>query len=301
METVNAETAVEIESGGSRASVIPAIGSLIASFQVDGQELLALPASVDDYARHGTATAVPLLFPWANRLEALRYAAGGRSVDLSGHRDLMQFNGGLPIHGVLPSFVRMSVVDRSGDELAAVVEPAAGEPVLRVFPFPHRLGVRVAVRPSALTVETTLVATSDQGVPVSLGYHPYLALPGGDRDDWRVSLSAREHLLLDDRLIPTGTTEPADMREVSLLGRSFDDGYGSLGETGTLRLQGGGRTLTVLLEEGYSHAQVYAPEGRRFVALEPMTAPTNALVSGTALRLVQPGEEFVARFTIRLD
>jgi galactose mutarotase-like enzyme len=136
---------------------------------------------------------------------------------------------------------------------------------------------------------------------VSFGYHPYLALPGGDRDDWTVSLSAREHLVLDDRLIPTGATEPADVQEVSLRDRTFDDGYGRLGETGTLRLQGDGRALTVLLEAGYSFAQVYAPEGGRFVALEPMTAPTNALVSGIALREVEPGDEFLARFTIRFD
>jgi aldose 1-epimerase len=292
---------VDIANAGTRATVIPELGALIASFQVDGQELLALPASVDDYARHGRATAIPLLFPWANRLETSRYAVDGRNVDLSGQGDLMQFNGNLPIHGVLPRFMRMSVADRSEDELTAVFEPAADEPVLRVFPFPHRLRVHVVVRPAALTVETTLTATADRRVPVSFGYHPYLALPEGDRDDWTVSLSAREHLVLDDRLIPTGATEAAEVQDVGLRGRSFDDGYGCLGEIGTLRLQGGGRTLTVLLEDGYSHAQVYAPEGRRFVALEPMTAPTNALVSGIALREVEPGDEFLARFTIRLD
>ena len=133
---------------------------------------------------------------------------------------------------------------------------------------------------------------------MAFGYHPYFALPNGDRDDWTLSLSARTRIVVDDRLIPTGETEPVDMRDVSLRGRSFDDGYADLAATGSMTLSGGGNTISVALEEGYSHAQVYAPPGARFVALEPMTAPTNALVTGTDLRRVQPQEEFIARFTM---
>jgi aldose 1-epimerase len=291
---------MEIACGDTRASALPQLGMLIGSFRCGGRELLALPHSIDEYARAGSATAVPLLFPWANRLDGLRYAVHGHAVDLSGQRDLLQFNAGLPIHGALPSLTPMTVVDRGEDQLAAVFEPAPDDPLLRIFPFPHRLGVRAVVRPSALTVETRLAATGDDPVPVAFGYHPYLALPGGDRDDWTVSVSAREHLVLDDRLIPTGAVEPVDVRDVSLRGRTFDDGYADLGAAGTMTLTGGGNALSVVLEEGYTHAQVYAPEGARFVALEPMTAPANALVTGDGLRHVQPGDEFVARFTISL-
>ena len=291
---------IEIAHGDTRATVRPDLGMLVASFSSEGRELLALPHSVDDYARTGSATAVPLLFPWANRLDGLRYSVQGRTIDLSGASDLLQFNAGLPIHGALPSLIAMSVVDQGSDQLAAALEPTPEDPLTRVFPFPHRLGVRVRVRPSALMVETTLAATGDQPVPVAFGYHPYLALPDGDRDDWSVSVSAREHLVLDERLLPTGQTEPVDMRDVSLRGRTFDDGYADLGPTGRMALTGGGHTLSVVLEQGYTHAQVYAPAGARFVALEPMTAPANALVTGTGLRHVQPGDEFVARFTITL-
>jgi len=42
---------------------------------------------------------------------------------------------------------------------------------------------------------------------------------------------------------------------------------------------------------------VYSPAGASFCAIEPMTAPTNALVSGD-FRTVRPGETFSAAFTI---
>ena len=285
---------------GTQALVEPRLGMLIASFRVDGRELLGFPASVERYASTGAATAVPLLFPWANRLDGLRYTTNGPTVDLSDQTNLLHFSGDLPIHGILPALMSLKVVSQLEDEVSAVLEPAPGDPVLRVYPFRHRLRVRAVVKPSALTVETALAATGDEPVPVSFGYHPYLTLLGGDRDDWTLSISARERLVLDDRMIPTGATEPVDMRDVSLRGRTFDDGYTDVGQAGTMSLRGDGRTLTVLLEEGYNYAQIYAPGGAHFVALEPMTAPTNALVTGAGLRCVEPGDEFVARFTISL-
>jgi aldose 1-epimerase len=56
--------------------------------------------------------------------------------------------------------------------------------------------------------------------------------------------------------------------------------------------------LSVLFGAGYPYAQVYAPPGAGFACLEPMTAPTNALVAGD-YPVVRPGESFTARFSIR--
>jgi aldose 1-epimerase len=65
-----------------------------------------------------------------------------------------------------------------------------------------------------------------------------------------------------------------------------------------LGIQHGTRRLTVRFGDGYPFAQVYAPPGAGFACLEPMTAPTNALVAGDH-PVVAPGESFTARFSIR--
>ena len=70
-----------------------------------------------------------------------------------------------------------------------------------------------------------------------------------------------------------------------------------------LGIEGSGRRLTVRFDEGYPYAQVYAPPSANFICLEPMTAPTDALVRGDCVS-VRPGETFTARFWIhpeRLD
>jgi aldose 1-epimerase len=52
---------------------------------------------------------------------------------------------------------------------------------------------------------------------------------------------------------------------------------------------------------GYPYAQVFAPSEQEFVAIEPMTAPTNALTTGRGLRVVAPGERFEAAFRVRVE
>jgi aldose 1-epimerase len=56
----------------------------------------------------------------------------------------------------------------------------------------------------------------------------------------------------------------------------------------------------VTLDDQYPYAQVYAPSGEALVALEPMTAPVNALVTGDH-RTLPPGETMSATFAVRVD
>jgi aldose 1-epimerase len=135
-------------------------------------------------------------------------------------------------------------------------------------------------------------------VPIAFGWHPYLTLPGTARTDWQVHLPVSVRAQLDERGIPTGEMDAVEAGSGALGGRFFDDLFLGLSQPATFSLWGGGRRIEVVFEEGYPVAQVYSPEGSDFICFEPMTAPTNALVSGQGLRFAAPGESFSARFRL---
>jgi galactose mutarotase-like enzyme len=168
---------------------------------------------------------------------------------------------------------------------------------LTAFPFPHRVAAEIDVDGRSLSVSTSISPIDDRAVPVSFGFHPYLRLPQGRRSSWRLLLPEREHLELDDRSIPTGRRVQEASEHDRIGSRTFDDLY-ALGDAREHGIEGSGRRLSIRFDDGYPYAQVYAPSDASFVCLEPMTAPTDALVKGDCIS-VQPGETFTARFTIR--
>jgi galactose mutarotase-like enzyme len=170
-----------------------------------------------------------------------------------------------------------------------------------LFPFPHELTVETTVEDGRLTIATTLAPTGAESVPVSFGYHPYLRIPDVPRNQWQVTLGARRRLRLDDEMIPTGARELVASRCFTLAEQDLDDGFDELAVPAEFDAASGDVTMRVEFLEGYPYAQVYAPADQDFICFEPMTAPTNALVSGDALQLVRPGERCRAAFRISIS
>lgn len=289
-----------------RVAFAPAAGMVGYSLEHDGEELLGQRGGLAAYAERGSTFGIPLLYPWANRLSSHVYTVAGKRVELNGARTPLRLDAhGLPIHGVLAASPHWSVVGRTPGNghvaIAARLDFAAHEELLAAFPFPHELHVQVELKGDQLTVETIVLPTAAATVPVTFGWHPYLRLPGVPREEWHVELPVRRRALLDERGIPTGETEQLSV-EPGLLGtRSFDDIFTELHEPARFVLAGGGRRIELELDEGYPVAQVYAPAGEDFISFEPMTAHTNALVSGEGLRSIAPTGSFRARWKLRVE
>jgi aldose 1-epimerase len=277
------------------------------SLRHGGEELLHLRGGVAEYARTGSTLGIPLLHPWANRLAGFEYSADGRTVQLDPRSPLLSLEeNGLPIHGLLggsPHWkVRETTADDDGAALIAELDFGAHDDLLAAFPFPHLLRKEVRLQEGTLTIRTTVTATGDVDVPISFGYHPYLRLPGTPRDQWEIELPVRERLVLDDRMIPTGSTEPVSYPREPLGERSFDDAFAELEPDRPFAVGAAGRELSVTFLDGYPFAQVYSPRGEQFICYEPMTAPTNALlVGGPELPKVRPAESFTAAFGISVS
>jgi galactose mutarotase-like enzyme len=116
-----------------------------------------------------------------------------------------------------------------------------------------------------------------------------------------VELPEMRRLALDLRAIPTGVEEAFGAVDEILGARAFDDGFALSSDSCAFRVSGGGLRISVEPLAGFPFAQVYAPPGEEFIALEPMAAPTSALTSGRELRLVEPGGTLQAAFRIRVE
>jgi aldose 1-epimerase len=285
--------------GATVAEFVPGANLLCCSLRHRGAELLDHGRGVEAYAERGKTMGIPLLYPWANRLSRHGYEAAGRTVQLPAGEAGARYPvdpSGLPMHGAIPGRIVWDA-EADGDHLTAHTAWDADD-LLELFPFRHRVSLRAGVDERGLTISTTVHADGGEPVPVAFGYHPYLRLPDSSREGWQVDLGADQQLVLDDRMIPTGERVTLAQRDFLLGERSLDDGLAGLATPAQFLVSDGERSLSVSFEAGYDWAQVYAPPANDFICFEPMTAPADALNSGTGLSVLSPGEDYAASFTI---
>jgi galactose mutarotase-like enzyme len=292
---------LELAAGDLVAAFASHAGMVGCSLRYRGEELLGLGGGLDAYLARGAVFGIPLLYPWANRLGGWSYAVGDRRVELD--RDSPLLHGDehcLPIHGALAGTSDWNVEVAERSRLVAALDYGTHPDLLAVFPFPHRIELAIGLEPDRLTV-TTAITAGPSPVPLSFGFHPYLAPPGAPREQWRVELPARTELLLDGRNLPTGASRVHPPQAFALGALTFDDLFALPPGPARFAVTAAGRRLSVEMTSGYTHAQVFAPPDQAVICFEPMTAPVNALRSHDALRTVPPGETARATFAIAIE
>jgi len=297
-------TAIELSDGGDlQASFVPGAGMICCSLRHRGQELLAQNSGVDAYAAEGRTMGIPLLYPWANRLAGFEYEVASRKVAVPHDPSRIAVDErGLPIHGVIGGRMPWEPAAAPAGEarsLAARLSWSEARPELfEVFPFRHDLVYEARMDDGRLEIELTVHASGEDRVPLAFGFHPYLCLPGVPRERWLIELPAMRALAVDAQQIPTGSAREQGRQRFELADRVFDDGFDGVAEPAAFAACAADRAIRLELIEGYPCGQVFAPAGGQFICFEPMTAPANALRSGTGLRLLEPGGRFRARFSV---
>jgi aldose 1-epimerase len=280
------------------ATYVPNAGMIGTSLDDDGVELLGQRRGLQAYVSTHRTMGIPILYPWANRLSSNGYGVDGSVVTLTpGTGGIRTDEHGVPIHGTLAAYPDWSVTTQLESQLTAELDFAARPGLLATFPFPHLLTLDITLADRALTVTTTVTATTGARVPLCFGFHPYLQLPDVPRAQWQIETPAMRFRPVNAWGVPTGVTEDREPSTELLGDKSIDDGYDEVPPGAVFALSGGGRRIEVHFDEGFSAAQVFAPASDDVVCFEPMAAPTDSLRRG-GYRVVQAGESVVTRFRI---
>lgn len=263
--------------------IAPSIGNNAYAMQVKGRAVLWFPyASLAQWKAKPTQVGNPFLAPWANRIDQDAYWVNGKkyllNAELNNYRkDAFQ----QPIHGLLVYAPHWQLTSLASGEVEAAVTSRLEfwryPDWMAQFPFAHTYEITYRLKDGALEVETAIENLSADPMPVCVGYHGYFTLPGIARDDWRIRIPARRHVVLSEKLTPTGEQRPFTLEQpIALRGRQFDDVFTALEAEGAFTVEGGGLRIRVRFGPKFPVAVVYAPQGRDFVCFEPMSGLTNA-------------------------
>ena len=235
-----------------------------------------------------------VLMPWPNRVKDGVWELDGVPQRLA----LTEPALGNASHGLL-RFRPYTLVERTDSAVtqAATIYPEAGYPFILDTTVTHELDTE------GLTVTHTVT---------NLGAHPYVRIGDVPATQLTLTVHAGTRFETDDRLNVTG--------EAPVAGTRFDlSGGGVVADLdlnvglGDLRMPAehvlaaaDGRTVTLWSDASFGYVQVFTHRafatkeaGEVALAVEPMTAPANALNTGQGLRWVEPGETWTAQWGIR--
>jgi aldose 1-epimerase len=233
--------------------------------QVKGQNLVRTSATLEDFMARPGFNGMPLLSPFANRLDETAFYANGKKYNF----DLEQGNVRGPI--VSTGYVNGNTKDWKLVEFKADATSAwvtcrldfyKNPTFIKQFPFAHTITMTYRVSNGALEVNTRIDNLSTEPMPVVHGYHPIFELPDGNRDDWTVSLDAKTHWIEIPQRLPTGETQPIEnffgsdrtaiqLKKYALIDDVFTDLVRDANGRATMKLMYNGKELHVSLGPNY--------------------------------------------------
>src|ERR1035441_4350517 len=294
-------------------SVMPSAGNRAYEMKVHGHNILYFAGSdLAQYEHRPPLDGVPFLAPWGNRLNEPAFWANGKKYQLNLTLGNVNANG-LPIHGLLVTSPLWKVTEVAADAHSAHVTSRLEfwkyPNLMAQWPFAHEYEMTYSLSDGVLEVRTTVINLSTEAMPVVIGFHPFYRIPDIPRDAWTAHLPARQAVITDDRLIPTGEYKPMDLPDpLPLKGRTLDNGYRDLIRDAEGRavfsIEAGGKKVEALFGRNYPVAVVWEPAGRDFICFEPMAGVTDAVNLNHAgkypdLQTVPAGGKWTESFWIR--
>ncbi len=180
--------------------------------RVKGEELTRPAASLEAFMERPGLAGMPLLAPFANRLDDTAFYANGQKYNFD--LELGNVRGPIPSTGYVNGSKDWQLVEFTADDTSAWVTCKLDfyriPRFMAQWPFAHTITITYKVSDGALEVHTRLDNLSSDPMPVSIGYHPIYVLPDGTRDDWTVSVDARTHWIEIPQRLPTGETQPIE-------------------------------------------------------------------------------------------
>ena len=259
------------------------------------------------------AGAGQLLAPWPNRIDGGRYEFGGETLQL----ELSEAARGNAIHGL----TRWANWELAAHTPAAITSDQVtlthvlhGRPG---YPFCLELSVSYLLDPvSGLHVAVTAWNAGSRPAPYGAGYHPYLTTGAPLVNACELEVPASHWLPTDDRGIPSGPARdvegsPYDFRTSRAIGDTrLDHALTGLSRDDSglawAVLAGESMRLGLWAGPGYEWLQVFTGDGlaaghrRRALAIEPMTCPPNAFVSGEGRLTLAPADSVTHTWGIQV-
>jgi aldose 1-epimerase len=275
----------------------PTVGASLIELNLSGLPLIDLPGSANHPLTSNPYHPSALLTPWVNRVRNGNYSFKGKNYQLPINEPAL----GNAIHGLLAR-VSFETVQQTPESIVLEHIYKGGEPNYP-FPFTFRY-TYILLNEGGLQITFEAKNTGPTSMPFACGWHPYFCFPDTTVEDLAIKFNPISRFISDSQMIP--------LKEENLDGQTkFIFSQEKVDHV--FRLEPYAKHITEFIDQKHKRSLyleqsseqfpflvVFQPEGFTSVAIEPMTANTDAFNTGDGLLELAPLEVFSGQIRLSI-
>lgn len=231
-----------------------------------------------------------ILFPYVNRVHNGVYNFQSKTYQLIRN----QSEEGHAIHGlVYNKTFSISSIKEEGNKLLINLTYEETQPETG-FPYYYTFSLTYTIQPYSVGLNISVNNDDDKTFPFTLGWHPYFICD----DLYNSTLVLNRYSKINFDAGFNFDIDEVKNSSIKIENNEFDHCYMLM--TNEIRFETTAYHLKIEFKSDTNYLQVYTPENRNYIALEPQTGATNNFNNKLGLKLLKPAESFNEEWIINL-
>lgn len=286
-------------------SIIPALGGTVYQISLKdnrGKVQPILAADAPEMLEANELFRGRILFPFNDRIPEAKYEYAGNSYQLPVNND----EDGSSIHGFLYNKAMNVIAKETDSESASVtLEYRFQKDEVQGYPFAVGIQINYQLNKQGFTIAWQVTNHGDIKAPFALGWHPYFTA-GKKVDDSTLTMNSEKFVEVDKDLTPTRNIPSVEGTQFNFKNGTKLEGVeldiAVTAPNGPITLQGEEYGITFKQSTNFPYVQLYTPENRESIAIEPITGATNSFnFHELGLLELNPNEQFQSKFEISVN
>ncbi|WP_418508534.1 aldose 1-epimerase [Corallibacter sp.] len=229
-----------------------------------------------------------LLFPFANRVEKAKYTFNKTSYEL----ETSAVDNVNAIHGLIYNKT-FQVLDKNESSVKLVFNQTEKH---KGYPFLYQILLAYTLKSNGLELQMDIKNLDSQSIPFSLGWHPYFST--SNLQESFLIMDTSKRFLVNEIMIPNGQEDIQWSNTNAIGDKSYDDCFEL--NTNQVILKTPDYQLKLTSQPKADYLQVYTPNDRNSIAIEPQTAPANSFNSQIGLQVIEPNATYTQKWLIEI-
>jgi len=234
-----------------------------------------------------------ILFPFVNRIKDGKYTFNNSKYQLSCNEG----DKNNALHGLVynKTFVCTKKVLTLNDASVTLQYKDNGKHL--GFPFKFNIDLTYTLNEKGIILSVKIANKDKKNFPFSIGWHPYFY--SKNLDNSTLNFSSNKKYVFDNQQIISGTTDLNIEMPFQLKAVTLDDCYQL--KTNEIYFSTPEYRFNIESTSKENFLQLYTPEIRNVIAIEPMTGAADNFNNEIGLQTLQPNETYNMKWLIAID